>query len=49
MDRLGEILTTHRDMPLPALIQTIDRAVTAFAEGRPQADDQTVVLVRRLG
>ena len=49
MDRLGEILTSYRDMPLAELIQAIDGAVTAFAQGHPQADDQTVVLVRRVG
>ncbi len=47
MERLGAILAAHRDMPLPELIESIDGAVTAFAQGQPQADDQTVVLVRR--
>lgn len=49
MERLGAILTSYRDMPLPELIEAIDGAVTAFAQGHPQADDQTVVLVRRVG
>ncbi len=49
MGRLGEILTAYRHLPLPELIHTIDLAVSAFAKGHPQADDQTVVLVRRAG
>ncbi len=49
MDRLGTILSSYRDMPLAELIEAIDGAVTAFAQGHPQADDQTVVLVRRVG
>jgi hypothetical protein len=28
-------------------VEAIDRAVVEFAAGRPQGDDQTVVLLRR--
>lgn len=47
MDRLAACLAAHRDRPLPEIIAALDREVTAFAEGQPQLDDQTVVLVRR--
>ncbi|HXU46317.1 MAG TPA: SpoIIE family protein phosphatase [Thermoanaerobaculia bacterium] len=49
LERLGNVLTDCRDQPLPDLIQAIERATTAFAEGYPQGDDQTVVLLRRAG
>lgn len=47
LDRLIELLTTHREKPLTELIATIDREVVSFAQGQPQGDDQTVVLLRR--
>lgn len=46
LERLIELLQDHRTEPLPDLIRRIDRAVTEFAQGRPQGDDQTVVLLR---
>jgi len=49
LDRLRELLEEHRDHPLPEIVQAIDRAVTDFAAGLPQGDDQTVVLLRRCG
>lgn len=48
-DRLVELLTQHRQRPLEEIVSAIDAAVTDFAQGRPQADDQTVVLLRRRG
>jgi len=47
-DRLVEVLRRHREAPLEEIVRAIDRATTAFAQGRPQGDDQTVVLLRAL-
>ncbi len=47
LDRLIELLHNHRTEPLADLLHRIERAVTEFARGRPQGDDQTVVLLRR--
>ena len=47
MDRLGEVLRAQRTRPLPEVLHAIDAAVGEFAQGKPQGDDQTVVLVRR--
>lgn len=46
-ERLADLLRELREEPLDAVVQAIDRATGAFACGRPQADDQTVVLLRR--
>jgi len=46
--RLIELLQAHHDEPLPTLLATIQQATDRFAEGLPQYDDETVVLVRRL-
>jgi phosphoserine phosphatase RsbU/P len=45
--RLGELLAAGDALPLAELVATIDRTVVDFAAGRPQADDQTLVLLRR--
>jgi phosphoserine phosphatase RsbU/P len=47
MGRLIELLRAGRDLPLPELIETIPQAVGEFSQGRPQGDDQTLVLLRR--
>jgi len=47
MERLTRCLAENRDRPLGEIMATIDREVTRFAEGLPQRDDQTVVLLRR--
>lgn len=47
LERLIALLAEHREAPLAELIQRIDEAVTEFAQGQPQGDDQTVVLLRR--
>jgi phosphoserine phosphatase RsbU/P len=49
MERLAAVLAEHRDRPLPELIAAVEGAVTHFAEGQPQLDDQTLVLLRRDG
>ncbi len=46
LSRLIACLDTHREQPLPSIIRALDEAVTAFADGQPQGDDQTVVLLR---
>jgi sigma-B regulation protein RsbU (phosphoserine phosphatase) len=45
--RLCDFLREHRTDPLADIIAALDRAVTEFADGQPQYDDQTVVLLRR--
>jgi phosphoserine phosphatase RsbU/P len=47
VERLEALLASERERPLPDIVASIDQAVTRFAAGRPQADDQTVVLLRR--
>ena len=48
MGRLIELLQRHQKQPLDELVRTVDDRVTAFAAGRSQGDDQTVLVVRRL-
>ncbi|MEM7583582.1 MAG: SpoIIE family protein phosphatase [Acidobacteriota bacterium] len=45
--RLQDLLHEHRKQPLPEVLHLIDKAVTDFARGLPQGDDQTVILLRR--
>lgn len=47
MERLADLLRQHRDEPLADIVRAIDETVVDFAAGRPQGDDQTVVLLRR--
>lgn len=47
IDRLCDVLVTGRDESLETIIRSIDRATAEFGGGMPQADDQTVVLMRR--
>ncbi len=47
LQRLIDLLTERRREPLPDIVGAIDRAVVDFAQGQPQGDDQTVVLLRR--
>ncbi|HEX4952014.1 MAG TPA: SpoIIE family protein phosphatase [Thermoanaerobaculia bacterium] len=49
LERLIQTLESHRTEPLPQVIAAVEAAVGAFAAGAPQGDDQTVVLVRRMG
>ncbi len=46
-ERLTELLVEKRNEPLSDLVTTIDRAVTGFAAGLPQGDDQTLLVLRR--
>ena len=47
LERLIDLLSKQRDQPLPRILSQIDRAVTDFAQGQAQGDDQTVILLRR--
>jgi sigma-B regulation protein RsbU (phosphoserine phosphatase) len=46
-DRLAQFLVDRHEQPLSTILEELDRAVTEFAAGQPQGDDQTVVLLRR--
>lgn len=46
-ERLIGILRKHKGFTLQEVLETLQGAVTRFAVGRPQYDDQTVVLLRR--
>ncbi|MEL7058918.1 MAG: SpoIIE family protein phosphatase [Acidobacteriota bacterium] len=48
LDRLVELLAAMGDRPLNEILSHIDATMLAFADGLPQGDDQTVVLLRRL-
>ena len=48
VERLLDVLLAARDRPLESIIATIERATAEFAVGMPQADDQTLLLLRRL-
>lgn len=47
VERLVDLLGRNRDRPLPEIVGSIDTAVTEFADGLNQGDDQTLVLIRR--
>ncbi len=47
VDRLAALVREHAAAPLTDVMRHLERAVTRFAEGARQGDDQTVVLVRR--
>jgi phosphoserine phosphatase len=48
VDAVVEIIRTHDDLPVSEVIRKIVSACDAFAEGAPQADDMTLLLVRRV-
>ena len=47
-ERLVDCLAGKQDQPLGEIVACIDRATQTFAAGQPQADDQTVILLRRI-
>lgn len=47
-DRLADVVRGCRERPAAEIIAAVFEAVTAFAEGAPQADDCTAVIVKRL-
>ncbi|MEM6794194.1 MAG: SpoIIE family protein phosphatase [Acidobacteriota bacterium] len=48
LERLIELLREHGEKPLKDVLAEIDRQMIAWADGCPQGDDQTVVLLRRV-
>ncbi|MEE9561964.1 MAG: SpoIIE family protein phosphatase [Thermoanaerobaculia bacterium] len=46
-ERLVDLLESVGNRPLPEVVQAVDDAVTTFAAGQSQGDDQTLVLLRR--
>jgi len=46
-DRLIELLRSVAREPVRTILQRVDQEVTAFTDGQPQGDDQTLVLLRR--
>ena len=47
LDRLIELLSRAPKRPLCEILKEIDQTMLDWAEGQPQGDDQTVVLLRR--
>lgn len=47
-ERVGALVAAHGDAPMAALVERIVQDADAFARGTPQADDMTILLVRRL-
>ena len=47
-DRMMDVVRAHRDASAADLIRHMHEAVVAFADGTPQDDDLTAVLVKRL-
>ena len=47
-DRVVNVIKQHRDKPMAELIVLLDQAVKSFSHGYPQADDMTIVLLKRL-
>ncbi len=47
MESLVKLLANTRDAPLAEIVKKLDDEVVAFAQGQPQGDDQTVILLRR--
>ena len=46
-ERLVELLREAADRPVGEVVAAVEAAVTEFTRGRPQGDDQTLVLLRR--
>lgn len=47
LERLRSLLVRERERPLTEIRDRLDRAVVDFAQGEPQGDDETLVLLRR--
>jgi phosphoserine phosphatase RsbU/P len=48
-ERLSEIIINHRSQTAEAILETILKSVCCYSDGCPQADDITVVVVKREG
>ncbi len=49
LERLTDLCRRHRSEPLDALAGALETGLVAFVEGPPDADDRTLVVVRRKG
>jgi len=47
-ERLAKLVASMRDRPAAEIVQEVHRAVHAFTQGAPPADDITVVIARRV-
>ncbi len=47
IERLEALLAESGDLPIEQRLERLAEAVTRFAAGQPQGDDQTFLLVRR--
>jgi sigma-B regulation protein RsbU (phosphoserine phosphatase) len=47
LERLMALVGARRERPLAEIVEAIDHETNCFARGLPQADDQTVLLLRR--
>ncbi len=47
-ERLANLVGLLRDRPAAEIVEAVHRAVHAFTQGAPAADDITVVIARRL-
>jgi len=47
IERVIEKLRVDRDLPAADMIRSLHQAVTAFTAGQPQADDLTIIIVRK--
>lgn len=47
MDRLEQVIRTHRERPATDIIQELYRQVIGFGQGSEQADDLTAVVIKR--
>jgi serine phosphatase RsbU (regulator of sigma subunit) len=48
LDRLQEVVRTSRQESAEVILQRMDEAVTAWAQGRPQQDDMTAIVIKRV-
>jgi sigma-B regulation protein RsbU (phosphoserine phosphatase) len=46
-ERLCDVLRTHREAAIQAVLEAIQGSVESFTRGRPQGDDQTLLVLRR--
>lgn len=47
LDRLRDSLRTHAHLPAAQIVEALAADVTRFAEGEPQQDDLTVVIIKK--
>ncbi len=47
-DRLGEVVSKHRDKPAAEIVKEVNKALAEFTAGRPQGDDITLIVARRV-